>query len=262
MAHLEFCAQCLWPALDVAIVSVTEQWAQIAVAGPRSRDLVNAVLAQPVADADFPYMACGSVEVAGVSGRLFRISFSGEHAYELAVPAGYGTTLYEQLLAKAAALGGGAYGLEALNVLRIEKGFLTHAELHGRTTADDLGLGRMIARSKDCIGKVNAARPGLSGPGREQLVGLAPLDPSARLVAGAHLVAPGADPVAANDLGYLTSACHSTTLGHDIALGFLRNGRARAGESLRTVCRLRGLDQECRILPLPFCETEEKRLRV
>ncbi len=261
MAHLEFCAQCLWPDLDVAILSVTDHWAQIAVAGPRSRDLINGTVARPVANADFPYMACGPVDVAGVAGRLFRISFSGEHAYEIAVPAGYGAALYRHLVAGAASLGGGAYGLEALNVLRIEKGLLTHAELHGRTSADDLGLGRMVAPRKDCIGKVNAARPGLSGAGRAQLVGLQPLDTSAPLVAGAHLVAPGAAPVAENDLGYLTSACHSPTLGHAIALGFLTDGRARTGEVLRMVCRLRDLDVECRVVPLPFFDPGGGRLR-
>ena len=261
MAHLEFCAQCLWPELDVAVLSVTEHWAQVAVAGPRSRDLVNDILARPVSDADFPFMACGEAAVAGVAGRLFRISFSGEHAYEIAVPAGHGAALYERLVAGAAARGGGAYGLEALNVLRIEKGLLTHAELHGRTTAEDLGLGRMIATAKDCIGKVNAARPALTGAGREQLVGLAPLDPAGRLLAGAHLVAPGADPLAENDLGYLTSACHSPTLGHDIALGFLRDGRARRGAVLRAVCRLRDRDTACRVVPLPFVDPEGGRLR-
>ena len=115
-------------------------------------------------------------------------------------------------------------------MLRIEKGLLTHAELHGRTTADDLGLGRMLARGKDCIGKAGAARPGLAGPEREQLVGLRPLAPGGRLLAGAHVVEAGAAFTAANDLGYLTSACHSPTLGHDIALGFVRE---RAGADRR-----------------------------
>ena len=82
--------------------------------------------------------------------------------------------------------------MEALNVLRIEKGLLTHAELHGRTTADDLGLGRMVAKGKDCIGKAGAAREGLAGPEREQLVGLRPVERGARIEAGAHLVEAGA----------------------------------------------------------------------
>ena len=133
-------------------------------------------LAAPIDDAALPFMACGTAEVTGVAARLFRISFSGERGYELAVPARYGGALFALLAERARGLGGGPYGLEALNVLRIEKGLLTHAELHGRTTADDLGLGRMVAAGKDCIGKAGAARPALKAPGREQLVGLRPVD--------------------------------------------------------------------------------------
>ena len=108
----------------------------------------------------FPFMACGEVAVGGVAARLFRISFSGEQAYELAVPARYGAALWRAPRRAGAALGGGAYGLEALNVLRIEKGLLTHAELHGRTTADDLGLGAD-----------GGARQGLHRQGRRRAAG-------------------------------------------------------------------------------------------
>ena len=261
LAHLEFCAECLWPELDARIVPVTEQWAQIAVAGPRARELVNRVLDAPVADASFPYLACGAASVGGVPGRLFRVSFSGEHAYEIAVPARHGAALFETLVTGAETLGGGAYGLEALNVLRLEKGLLTHAELTGRTTAFDLDLGRMVSDAKDCVGRQASRRPGLSGPEREQLVGLRPVDPAARLVAGAHVLAPGAEAVTANDLGYLTSACHSPTLGHAIALGFVRDGRARRGQRVRAVCALRGLDVACEIVSPVFFDPDGGRLR-
>ena len=261
MAHLEFAAQCLFPGLRVAMVSVTEQWAQTAVAGPRARDLVGIMLDQPLGERDFPFMACGETSVAGIPARLFRVSFSGEHGYEIAVPARYGADLWERLVELARGLGGGPYGLEALNVLRIEKGLLTHAELHGRTTPEDLGLGRMVARAKDCIGKTMASRPGLLGPGRQQLVGLRPVNTAEPLVAGAHVVAGGAEPVAANDEGYITSACHSPTLGHAIALAFVRDGRARLGEVVRAVCQLRGLDTACRIVNPVFFDPEGRRLR-
>jgi sarcosine oxidase subunit alpha len=257
MAHLEFCAQCLWPELDVALVSVTDAWAQVAVTGPRARELIDGVL-----DAElgaFAFMACGAVRIGGVAARLFRISFSGETGFEVAVPARYGADLYRLLVERARGLGGGPYGMEALNVLRIEKGLLTHAELHGRTTADDLGLGRMLA-AKDCIGKAAAARPGLSAD-REQLVGLRPVDPAARLVAGAHVLETGAAAVAANDRGYLTSACFSPTLGSWIALGFVRGGRERIGDRVRAVCALRGIDVACALVPPVFFDPDGGRLR-
>jgi len=157
MAHLEFAAQCLRPALDVALVPVTDQWAQVAVTGPRARALLAGLVDRALGNGDFPFMACGEALVAGVMGRIFRISFSGELGFEVAVPARWGAALFDRLAGAAEALGGGPYGLEALNVLRIEKGFLTHAEMHGRTTAGDLGLGRMIAVGKDCIGKAAAS---------------------------------------------------------------------------------------------------------
>jgi sarcosine oxidase subunit alpha len=157
MRHLDFVTQVLRPDWDVQIVSVTEQWAQFAVAGPKARDLVNAMLDQP---ADLPFMGCGPVSVLGVPGRLFRISFSGEQGYEIAVPARYGASLFRLLVAQAEALGGGAYGMEALNVLRIEKGFITHSEIHGRTTAFDVGLEGMVSRAARRAGAGRSARAG------------------------------------------------------------------------------------------------------
>ena len=175
MKHLDFVHQCLRPDLDVTFISVTEQWAQFAVAGPKSRELLNGILDAKIDEAGWPFMACGAVGVSGVAGRLFRISFSGEHAYEVAVPSRFGDSLFRLLVARAEALGGCPYGMEALNVMRIEKGFITHAEIHGRITAFDIGMGRMVSAKKDCIGKTMSEREGLCEDSREQLVGLKPV---------------------------------------------------------------------------------------
>ena len=207
-----------------------------------------------------PFMGCGAVRVAGVEGRIFRVSFSGERAYEVAVPARYGAALWDLLLERAEAAGGGAYGLEALNVLRIEKGLLTHAEIDGRTSADDLGLGRMV-KDGDCVGRVASLRPGLSGAEREQLVGLVPVDRGAPLLAGAHVVARGAAAERERDEGWLSSVCHSPTLGHSIALAFVRDGRARMGGRVDAVCLLRGSRVECEIVPPAFFDPDGGRMR-
>ena len=175
MRHLDFVHQCLHPEWDLSFISVTEHWAQFSIAGPRSQELVNAVLDQPISSENFPYMSCGLVDVLGVPSRLFRISFSGEHAYELAVPSRYGDSLFRLLASRAEEMGGGPYGMEALNVLRLEKGFITHAEIHGRVTAFDIGMQRMISEKKDCIGKTSASRPGLLDINREQMVAIKPL---------------------------------------------------------------------------------------
>jgi sarcosine oxidase subunit alpha len=261
MRHLDFVSQCLRPDMDVRLVSVTEAWAQFAVAGPKARRLLDTVLDEPLGPDEFPFMACGPRRIAGVEGRLFRISFSGEEGYELAVPARYGESLFRLLVAQAESLGGGAYGLEALNVLRIEKGFLTHAELHGRTTAFDLGLQGMVAAGKDCIGKAASQRPGLTGEHREQLVGLRPLNPLAAITAGAHLFREGAAAVSENDEGYVTSACWSPTLGTWLGLGFLVNGRARHGETVRLVDHLRHLEVPCEVTHPVFLDPGGGRMR-
>ncbi|MDA7427534.1 sarcosine oxidase subunit alpha family protein [Primorskyibacter aestuariivivens] len=260
MKHLDFVSQALRPDLDVRFTSVTEQWAQFAVAGPKSRELLQGLL-DAFTPEDWPFMACGDISVMGVKGRLFRISFSGEHAYEIAVPSRYGDSLYRELIARAETLGGGAYGMEALNVMRIEKGFITHAEIHGRTTAFDIGMERMVSDKKDCIGKTMSERPGLMDPMREQLVGLKPVGAVKQLTAGAHLYNAGEEPVRENDQGYITSNCYSPTLDTVLALGFLKNGRARHGEKIRMVDSLRGLDALCEVCDPVFLDPKGEKMR-
>ncbi|WP_417729418.1 sarcosine oxidase subunit alpha family protein [Roseovarius sp.] len=261
MRHLEFVSQVLRPDWDVRMVSVTEQWAQFAVAGPKSREVLNGILDTPINDAEFPYMACGAVRIGGVAARLFRISFSGEHAYEIAVPARYGAALFAELVARAEGMGGGPYGLEALNVLRIEKGFITHAEIHGRVTAFDIGMSRMVSDKKDCIGKAAASRVGLRDENREQLVGLKPVGAVKELLAGAHIFDEGAEAVRDQDQGYVTSSCYSPTLGHVIGMGFLKRGSARIGERVRVVDHLRGSETICEVTDLVQFDPEGGRLR-
>ena len=261
MRHLDFVHQGLVPGMDVRMVSVTEAWAQIAVAGPKARTLLDTVLDVPLKDGELPFMACGPRRIAGVEGRIFRISFYGEEGYELAVPSRYGESLFRLLVAQAESLGGGAYGMEALNVLRIEKGFITHAEIHGRTTAFDIGLQKMVSGRKDCIGKAASQRPGLSGEAREQLVGLRPRTPGQEITAGAHLFREAAAPVSVNDEGYVTSVGFSPTLGTWLGLGFLVNGRARHGETVRLVDRLRDIDVACEVTDPVFLDPEGGRMR-
>ena len=184
--QMEFARQCLWPDLDVQLISTTDAWAQIAVAGPKSRELLERVVdGFDLSTEAFPFMACADLTVCGgLRARLFRISFSGEHAYEIAVPARYGNALMERLMSLGEDLGVTPYGTEALAVLRIEKGHAAGAELNGQTTAQMLGLGRMVSRKKDSIGAVLSRRDGLEADTR-RLVGLRSVDPSQKIPAGA-----------------------------------------------------------------------------
>lgn len=262
MGHMEFCAQVLWPELDVTMASVTEHWAQFAVAGPRSREVLAAVLTEvDLSNAAFPFMAAGQVRLKdGPRGRLFRISFSGELAYELAVPARFGPSVARALMAAGEAFGMAPYGLEALNVLRIEKGHAAGGELNGQTTAQDLGLGRMVSAKKDFVGAVMAARPALVDADRPTLVGFRPVNPAEPIGAGAHLLRPGAENKARNDEGYVTSAAWSPTFGW-IALGLLRRGPQRLGERVRAFDPVRGRDTLVEVCSPVFYDPEGLRLR-
>ena len=197
----------------------------------------------------------------GVKGRLFRISFSGEHAYEIAVPSRYGEALYRQLVMQAETIGGGAYGMEALNVMRVEKGFITHSEIDGRVTAFDIGMDRMVSAKKMCVGKPASLREGLKDKDRPQLVGLIPVGAVKELTAGARLFEADADPKRANVQGYTTSVAFSPTLGHFIGLGFLEDGPNRMGEVVKMVDHLRKVETRVEICNPVFLDPEGEKLR-
>jgi sarcosine oxidase subunit alpha len=264
MQHLEFCRQVLWPQYRVQIASVSEQWAQFSIAGPRSRDVLRAVTdwRHDLSDEAVPYLAARVVGVAGgILARLFRISFSGELAYELAVPARYGDAAIRAIMAAGERFGIAPYGAEALGVMRIEKGHVGGGELNGQTTAQDLGLGRMMSSKKDYVGRALADRLALRDPDRPRLVGLKPVDTRSRLRAGAHMIGLDKPPRAEHDEGYVTSAAFSPTLGHWIGLGLLRRGPERIGQRARAVDPVRRGDVEVEICNPVFVDPAGERLR-
>ena len=260
MAHLEHARQWLFRELDVSLTSVTEQWAQLAVAGPRSRDVLTSVVDAgfDVSDAALPFMGCMRLTaMGGIKALLFRISFSGERAYELAVPARHGDALAERL----AAAGATPYGLEALNMLRIEKGHPAGGELNGQTTAHDLRLQKLLSTKKDFVGRAMAARAALTDPARQTLVGLRPLDFTARIDGGAHLLPRDGATNAANDQGHLTSVAFSPALKQWIGLGLLANGVSRVGEVIRVADPLRGRELLAEVCDPVFFDPTGERLR-
>ena len=265
LAHMEFCYQVLWPELDAHFVSVTDRWAQFSVAGPRARDVLAAALdpGSDLSNAAFPYMAAGTASMlGGVGVRLFRISFSGELAFEIAVPAASGDAAIRALLRAGEKFGILPYGTEALSCLRIEKGHPAGGELNGQTTARDLGLERMMSKRKDFIGRELAQRPALLAADRPALVGLHPVDRTQRLRSGAHFIPPGIAATIANDQGWMSSVAYSPTLGHWVGLGFLNGGMARVGEPMRACDPLRGEEVEVTVVAPCHIDPEGARLRV
>jgi sarcosine oxidase subunit alpha len=262
MAHLEFYHQTVWPELDVRYVSVSDQWAQMSVVGPKSRLILQSLISDDLSDAAFPFMTARAVTlVNGIAARLYRISFSGELAYELGVPAGFGEAVADAVMEIGKPHGICAYGVEALNVMRIEKGHVTHAELDGRTTADDVGLGKLVSTTKpDFVGKRMLERYGLKAADRAQLVGLIPADPKDEIKAGAHILKLGTSPSTQQDQGWVSSVCFSPSLGHMIALAFVKSGRERMGEKVIVWDKLRGLETEAMIGSTVFFDPENKKL--
>ena len=261
--RLEFARQCLWPDLDVHLISTTDAWAQFAVAGPRARDLIAKLVdGFDVSNAGFPFMSCAALTVCGgTPARLFRISFSGELAYEIAVPARYGTSMMEVLLRAGEEFDAVPYGTEALGVMRIEKGHAAGNELNGQTTAHNLGLGRMLSGKKDHIGNVLSQRPEMTAEDAVRLVGFQPVDPAEALTAGAHFICPGDPADMAHDQGWMTSVAFSPTRGHWIGLGFLARGQERIGQRVRAVSPVHGRDVMVEVVSPHFVDPDGGRLR-
>jgi methylglutamate dehydrogenase subunit C len=264
MSNIEFCHQALWPELDVTYASVTEQWAQMAIAGPKARDTLNRIIdGAKLDDVNTPYLAARSITVlGGMKARLFRISFSGEHAYELAVPADYGSQVARSLMHAGHDFGITPYGVEALSIMRIEKGHVAGGELNGTTTAADLGLGKMMSTKKDYVGRMMATREGLTDSNRQCVVGIRPVDTRDQLRSGSRLLRISATPSMANDQGYISSVAWSPMLNVWVGLALLSNGRTRMGEIIHVFDGLRNVALRAEICEPMHFDKDNRRLHV
>lgn len=257
---LEFLLQTAWPELRVHVTSVTDEWAGMAVAGPKSRAVLERTLSGcDLSNEALPHMGCLEIDHDGVPVRLMRLSFSGERAYELYVPADFGPAFWEHLLASGKSVGMRPYGLEALASLRIEKGHIAGAEVDPRLTLHDLGLGRMARPGKPFIGRELAGRPLMSVPERPSLVGLECLEPAKRLRGGAILFA-ASDRIEGHGRGYVTSVTWSPTLGKYIALALYSGGLQHVGEEIVCAFPLYGESVRARITSPVFLDPRGERL--
>jgi sarcosine oxidase subunit alpha len=224
-----------WPDLDVWLTSTNEQWAVIALQGPKAREviapLVQGIDLSPEA---FPHMAVREGTICGVPTRLFRVSFTGELGFEINVPAGFGRHVWEQIWAAGQPHGITPYGTETMHVLRAEKGFIiVGQDTDGTVTPNDAGLDWAVGKKKpDFVGKRSLARPDIVAEGRKQLVGLLTDDPAEVLEEGAQIVDDPAQSVPMKMIGHVTSSYNSAALGRSIALALVAGGRARMGETL------------------------------
>jgi sarcosine oxidase subunit alpha len=260
-AMMEEWLQCEWTGLQVLVDDVTTQWANFTIAGPKAREVIARLgTDMDISAVAMPHMAAARGSVAGCPARITRVSFSGELSFEINVAAGRARALLEDILEAGDAYGITPYGIEALMVLRTEKGFLhVGSDTDGSSTPDDVGWGH-VARGKpaDYIGKRSLFRSGNEDQNRNQFVGLEAVEAGQPMRPGGHLLI-GADrhPPAPSD-GWITSACYSPNLKRHIALAMLRGGRERLDEIV-TVC-----DEDdrfnARVVAPVFFDPENKRL--
>jgi len=260
LEHLEFQLQSQCRGFDVLLTDVTDHWAQFAIAGPLARAVLQAVTACDLSNDAFPFMAAGAARIGADGGqqidaRLFRISFSGELAYELAVPSKMALPAWQMLLAAGRPHGLVPYGLDALNTLRIEKGHVTGAELNGNSSAEDLGFARMLKKKGDYIGRVLSAR---LPAGRLQLVALRPVERARRLRNGAQLQADG---TAGASLGFITSCTPAVATDGWVGLALLQAGREWIGKRLVANSPLHAEQVEVDILSPHWLDPENARVR-
>ncbi|HLY00663.1 MAG TPA: glycine cleavage T C-terminal barrel domain-containing protein, partial [Roseiarcus sp.] len=235
LAHMEDYLQTEFTDLRVWLTSVTEQWATIAVQGPRARETIAPLIeGADLSNEAFPHMSVREARACGVKARLMRVSFTGELGYEINVPAHYGRAVWEAAWREVRKQDGCAYGTEAMHVMRAEKGYvIVGQDTDGTATLADLGLDWAIGKAKkDFVGKRSLTRPDMLAANRNQLVGLLTDDPRFMLEEGAQVTESARPPAGSSALGHVTSSYLSATLGRPIALAMIAAGRSRLGSKL------------------------------
>lgn len=235
MNMMEDYLQTEFPHLNVWLTSITEQWAVIAVQGPKAREIIAPLVEGiDLSDTAMPHMSVREGKICGVPTRLFRMSFTGERGFEVNVPADYGQAVWEALWTEAQRYDACAYGTEAMHVLRAEKGYIiVGQDTDGTVTCNDAGLDWAVGKKKtDFVGIRGMKRPDLVAPGRRQLVGLKTKDPSVVLEEGAQIVEDPNQPIPMKMIGHVTSSYWSQNCGRSIALALVAGGRDRMGKSL------------------------------
>jgi sarcosine oxidase subunit alpha len=236
MSWLERWLQTEWPELKVYLTSVTDHWSTCALVGPNSRAVLQKLCSDIELSAEaFKFMDCRSGTVAGIPARVYRISFSGELAYEVNVDASYGHYMWEALMQAGAEFGITPYGTETMHVLRAEKGFIiVGQDTDGSVTPIDLGMAWAVSMKKpySFLGKRSLARADTARDDRKQLVGLLTEDPKQVLTEGAQLLDSPESTSQVHMLGHVTSSYHSAFLGHSVAMAMVEGGALKDGQAV------------------------------
>jgi len=262
LAHLEYYLQVVWPELAVYVLSTTEQWAGAALAGPNSRNLLSKLFPEiDVSNEAIPFMGYKEADLFGVPARIFRISFSGELAYEINVESGYGIFMWEKIMELGKEMNIEPYGTEALSTLRIEMGHVAGSEIDGRVIASDLSLEGMLSKKKDFIGKRSLNREALINPNREKIVGVVPLDKKSMIPEGSHLVSDSNASLPNPKLGHISASCWSVEYNNPFSLAILKDGKKKIGEKLYAVSPLKNKNIAVEIVSSHYVDPKGERVR-
>ena len=262
LAHLEYYLQVVWPELNVNVLSTTEQWAGAALAGPNSRELLSKLFPETnILNEALPFMGYKESDLFDVPARIFRISFSGELAYEINVESSYGTFMWEKIIEFGQEMNIEPYGTEALSTLRIEMGHVAGSELDGRTIPYDVSLEGMLSKKKDFIGKRSLTREAFLNPKREKVVGVIPLDKKTTIPEGSHLVKDGNASLPNPKLGHVSASCWSVEYNNPFSLAIIQDGKNRIGEKLYAVSPLNNKNIAVEIVSSHYVDPKGERVR-
>ncbi len=262
LAHLEYYLQVVWPELNVNVLSTTEQWAGAAVAGPKSRELLKKLFPKiDVSNEGLPFMGFKEEKLFQVPARIFRISFSGELAYEINVESDHGIFMWKKIMELGKTMGIQPYGTEALSTLRIEMGHVAGSEIDGRTIPADLSLEGMLSKKKDFVGKRSLNREAFLNPDREKIVGVIPVDKKTMIPEGSHLVKDKNAALPNPKLGHISASCWSVEYNNPFSLAIIKEGKKRIGEKLYALSPLKNKSIEVEIVSSHYVDPKGERVR-
>ena len=262
LSHLEYYLQIVWPELNVNVVSTTEQWAGAAIAGPKSRDLLQKLFPETdCSNEGLPFMGFIETKLFGVYARIFRISFSGELAYEVNVESDNGNFMWEKIIELGEEFKIQPYGTEALSTLRIEMGHVAGSELDGRTTPFDSSLEGLLSKKKDFIGKRSLQKEAFISPDREKLVGVVPLDKKTSIPEGSYIVRDANAKLPNPKLGHVSASCWSVEYNNPFSLAIIKDGKNMIGQKLFALSPLKKKSIPVEIVSSHYVDPKGERVR-
>jgi len=262
LSHLEYYLQLVWPELNVNVVSTTEQWAGAAIAGPKSRKVLQKLFPDlDVSNEGLPFMGYVESHLFGVYARIYRISFSGELAYEVNVESDNGNYMWEKIIEIGKEFKIQPYGTEALSTLRIEMGHVAGSELDGRTIPYDNSLEGLVSKKKDFIGKRSLGKAAFVAPDRQKVVGVVPLDKKTSIPEGSYLVNDANAKLPNSKLGYVSASCWSVEYDNPFSLAILKDGKNMIGKKLFALSPLKNKSISVEIVSSHYVDPKGERVR-